>query len=129
MRAAASSMASGRPSRRRQISTTVAAFYDHFLGWVAPYPLLSWPVMLGTVGGIMLVIGTSGMLYLKSRSDRQPADTVMVAMDVAFLLALLLTSLTGLLLLALRDTPAMGAMLAIHLGLVAALFRKDHHED
>ena len=103
-------------------STTVAAFYDHFLGRIAPYPLWSVPVALGTVGGIMLVIGTSGMLYLKWRSDRQPADTLMAAMDVAFLLALLLTSLTGLLLLALRDTPAMGAMLAIHLGLVAALF-------
>ena len=35
-------------------STTVAAFYDHFLGWPAPYPLLSWPVVLGTVGGVML---------------------------------------------------------------------------
>ena len=37
-------------------STTIAAFYDHFLGWQAPYPLLSWPVTLGTIGGVGLVL-------------------------------------------------------------------------
>ena len=35
---------------------------------------------------------------------------------------LFLTSLTGLLLLAFRATPAMGTLLAIHLGVVLALF-------
>jgi citrate/tricarballylate utilization protein len=103
-------------------STTVAAIYDHLLGWVAPYPFLSWPVLLGTVGGIMLVAGTIGLLYLKRRSDQEPADRRMATMDVAFLMTLLLTSSSGLLLLLLRDTVAMGTMLAIHLGLVAALF-------
>ena len=38
------------------------------------------------------------------------------AMDVAFLVLLLLSSLTGLLLLLLRATPAMGLLLAVHLG-------------
>jgi citrate/tricarballylate utilization protein len=103
-------------------STTVAAIYDHFLGWVAPYPLLSWPVALGTVGGVGLLIGTSGLLWLKWRSDQAPAEGRMVGMDVAFLVLLLVVSLTGLLLLALRDTPAMGTLLAIHLGVVAGLF-------
>jgi citrate/tricarballylate utilization protein len=103
-------------------STTVAAIYDHGPGWIAPYPFLSWPVVLGTSGGIMLVAGTGGLLFLKRRSDGEPADVRMAAMDVTFLVALLLTSLSGLLLLVLRDTAAMGALLAIHLGLVAALF-------
>lgn len=43
-------------------------------------------------------------------------------MGSAFSLLLLLTSLTGLLLLALRATPAMGILLALHLGVVLALF-------
>jgi citrate/tricarballylate utilization protein len=103
-------------------STTMAAIYHHFLDRAAPYPLLSWPVVLGTVGGVMLVVGTSGLLYLKWRSDREPGEGRMLTMDVAFLVALLLTSLTGLLLLAVRETAAMGTMLAIHLGVVAALF-------
>jgi citrate/tricarballylate utilization protein len=43
-------------------------------------------------------------------------------MDVAFIVLLLLTGATGLLLLALRETAAMGVLLALHLGAVLALF-------
>jgi citrate/tricarballylate utilization protein len=100
----------------------VAAFYDHFLGWQAPYPLLSWPVVLGTVGGVGLLIGTSGLLFLKWKSDRDPAEERMLSMDVAFLVLLFLTSMTGLILLALRDTAAMGILLVIHLAVVGGLF-------
>jgi len=70
----------------------------------------------------MMVAGTLGLLYLKRRSDAVPAEPRMVSMDVAFLMALFLTSVTGLLLLVLRETPAMGILLAVHLGVVAALF-------
>ena len=43
-------------------------------------------------------------------------------MDVAFLMLLFLTSLTGILLLVLRETAAMGTLLIVHLGMVAGLF-------
>jgi citrate/tricarballylate utilization protein len=43
-------------------------------------------------------------------------------MGLAFILMLLLTSVTGMALLALRATPAMGTLLALHLGVVLALF-------
>ena len=46
----------------------------------------------------------------------------MLGMDVGFLTLLFLTSLTGLLLLALRDGRAMGTLLVVHLGTVAGLF-------
>jgi citrate/tricarballylate utilization protein len=103
-------------------ATTIAAFYDHFLGWQAPYPYFSAPVVLGTVGGIGLLIGPVGLLYLKWKSDRAPADASMLNMDVAFLALLFLTSFTGLLLLSFRETSAMGTLLVIHLGFVAGLF-------
>ena len=103
-------------------ATTIAAFYDHFLSWQAPYPYFSAPVVLGTVGGIGLLIGPAGLLYLKWQSDRAPADSTMLSMDVAFLALLFLTSLTGLLLLVFRETSAMGTLLVIHLGFVAGLF-------
>jgi len=43
-------------------------------------------------------------------------------MDDAFTAMLFLTALTGLALLALRETPAMGVLLALHLGVVFAFF-------
>jgi citrate/tricarballylate utilization protein len=103
-------------------ATSIAAFYHHFLDWHAPYPYLSAPVVLGTLGGIGLIVGTLGLLYLKWKSDRAPADSTMRSLDIAFLVMLFLTSSTGLALLALRETPAMGTLLVIHLGVVAGLF-------
>ncbi len=103
-------------------STTVAAFYDHFLDAHAPYALLSVPVVLGLVGGVMLTIGAAGLLGLKWRADRTPAHPSMLDLDVVFIGLLLATAVTGLLLLALRETAAMGTVLVVHLGIVAALF-------
>jgi citrate/tricarballylate utilization protein len=42
-------------------------------------------------------------------------------MDVAFILMLFLSGLTGLLLLLLRETGAMGVLLSVHLGIVFSL--------
>jgi citrate/tricarballylate utilization protein len=103
-------------------STTVAAVYHNLFGWDSPYALISLPVVLGVAGGIGLLVGTSGLLVLKWRSDRVPSDGTMMQLDVAFILILFLTALTGMLLLILRETPAMGTLLAIHLGVVAAFF-------
>lgn len=103
-------------------STTVAAIYHHFLHWSAPYPFWSWPVMLGTFGGLALLIGTGGLLYLKRQMDTIPATPRSFGMDVGFLMLLFLASLTGLLLLILRETPAMGSLLAVHIGVVVGLF-------
>ncbi|MBM4298726.1 MAG: tricarballylate utilization 4Fe-4S protein TcuB, partial [Deltaproteobacteria bacterium] len=104
------------------VATSIAAFYDHFLGWQAPYPYFSLPVVFGTVGGLMLIVGTLGLLELKRRSNRDAAHGAMFSMDVVFLILLFLTSFTGLLLLGFRETAAMGTLLVIHLGVVAALF-------
>ena len=103
-------------------STSAAMIYEHFLRRSAPYPYLSLPVILGTVGGAALLIGTVGLLYLKLRMDRAPATPRARGMDIAFILLLFLTSLTGLILLALRETPAMGTLLALHIGVVVGLF-------
>jgi len=103
-------------------STCVAAFYDHFLHLSAPYPFLSWPVILGTSGGIALLVGTAGLLYLRCVMDPTPATPRSTGLDVGFTGMLFLITLTGLLLLFLRETAAMGMLLAIHIGLVLALF-------
>jgi len=103
-------------------STTVAAFYNHFLNQAAPYPLFSWPVLLGTIGGIGLLCGAAGLFWFKWQSDPDPANSDFRGMDLMLSLLLFLTSLTGLLLLAFRETSAMGTLLAVHLGVVAGLF-------
>lgn len=103
-------------------STTVAAVYEHILHWTAPYPLTSWPVVLGTAGGAALLLGTGALLYLKTRMDKAPAASGSMGLDLSFLILLFLTSSSGLLLLALRETAAIGTLFAVHLGLVLALF-------
>ena len=103
-------------------ATCVATVYHYVFGWHAPYAPLSLPVMLGVIGGIGLVIGPLGLLTLQGKRDPILTDTAHRGMNVAFVLMLLLTGLTGLLLLALRDTPAMGMLLAVHLGFVLGLF-------
>lgn len=103
-------------------STSIAAIYDHVLHLPAPYPFLSPPVLLGTVGGLGLLIGTTGSLYLKLGMDKIPSIPLSLPLDVGFLVLLFLTSLSGLLLLLLRETAAMGSLLIIHLGIVISLF-------
>jgi len=103
-------------------STTIAAVYDHFLHIPAPYPILSWPVILGTIGGIGILVGSIGLLALKVRMDKAPANNQAFGMDVCFILLLLSVSLSGLLLLVFRETAAMGSLLVIHLGMVTGMF-------
>jgi citrate/tricarballylate utilization protein len=103
-------------------STSVAAIYHNVFHWDSPYALTSLPVVLGSVGGIALMIGTGGLLYLKWKSDRVPGDATMMQMDVSFILILFLSALSGMLLLVFRETAAMGTLLAIHLGIIAAFF-------
>lgn len=103
-------------------ATAVGTIYHYVFRWDAPYSFSSLPVLLGTVGGIGLLIGPLGLLWLKGKRDPEPSEPRQLGMDVGFLVLLFLTSLTGLLLLVLRATPAMGVLLAVHLGVVLALF-------
>lgn len=104
------------------VSTTLAAIYQDLLGRLPPYPVLSAPVLCGAAGGLMLVLGATGLLALKARSDRVPAAGPMTAMDYAFLVVLDLVAITGMLLLVFRSTRAMGPLLVLHLGVLFALY-------
>lgn len=103
-------------------STSVAALYHYGLGWHAPYPVLSLPVVLGTLGGLGLLVGPVGLVALKVQRDPALVDPRQTGMDVAFLALLFLVGASGLALLGLRETVAMGVALAVHLGLVLGLF-------
>jgi citrate/tricarballylate utilization protein len=103
-------------------STCTAAIYEHVLGWIAPYLFFSAPVLVGTVGGIAMLIGIAGLVQIKLTADQAPASELLIDIDYAFLVLLFVAVGTGLLLLAMRSTAAMGALLAVHLGVIVALF-------
>ncbi len=104
------------------VSTTVAAIYQELLGRLPPYPVLSAPVLVGSAGGLMMIAGATGLLFLKHGSDPVPAAPQMTAMDYAFLIVLDLAAITGMLTLIFRGTRAMGILLALHLGTLIGLY-------
>lgn len=104
------------------VSTVLAAIYQDLLGIPPPYDVMSAPVLFGAAGGTAMIIGCGGLLLLKLRSDSTPTHKPMRTMDLAFLIVLLLVNVSGMVLLVLRETLAMGILLNVHLGLTAALF-------
>lgn len=103
-------------------ATSVGTFKHYIMGWIAPYSIGSLTVVLGTLGGIGLLIGPAGLLWLKHSADPMLSDHKQRGMDDGFLALLFLTSLTGFLLLFLRETTWMGFLLTVHLGVVLGLF-------
>jgi citrate/tricarballylate utilization protein len=103
-------------------ATCIGFVYHTFLDWPAPYPLLSAPVVLGTVGGVLMLIGTIGLFAMKLIDDPMPSVRRLLGGDVALLLMLALIALTGLVLLSVRATGAMGLALSVHLGFILAFF-------
>jgi citrate/tricarballylate utilization protein len=126
--------ASERPGDKRRVfhhataggfllcfAATCSGTIFHYLGWPAPYPWWHPTVILGFVGGLGLLVGPTGLLIEHHRraaplARRQTDD------GGTLIWMLLLTGSTGLLLLFFRSTPAMGVLLAVHLGVVLALF-------
>ncbi len=103
-------------------ATCIATLCHYALRLKAPYAWTSLPVLLGTAGGIGLLVGPAGLWWLNNRRHPDHGDAAQRPMDIAFIALLFLTSLTGLALLLWRDSAAMALLLAVHLGVVMALF-------
>jgi citrate/tricarballylate utilization protein len=107
------------------VSTALAAFFQDILGWEPPYPLWSAPVVTGALGGLLMLIGCTGLLWLKAQSSLKAPTLIsrqMISMDNAFIVVLDMAALTGMLTLALRGTGAMATMLVLHIGSLVALY-------
>ncbi len=103
-------------------ATSIATLYHYLLDLHAPYALNSLPVILGTVGGIGLLVGPAGLLYLNLNRHADHGDATQKPMDRAFIVLLFCISASGLALLAYRETASMAVLLAIHLGFVMSFF-------
>ena len=104
------------------LSTVSAAVEQDLLGISPPYAYWSVPVVAGTLGGLAMLAGGTGLLALKARSDQDRGTPGMRKADYALTAALLALAASGLLTLAVRDTPAFGPVLVAHLAAVMVAF-------
>ena len=103
-------------------STSVATLYHYGFGWHAPYALFSLPVVLGSAGGLALLLGCTGLMALNLKRDPARSDAAQKPMDRGFIALLWLTALSGLALLLGREGEWLPGLLAWHLGTVLAFF-------
>ena len=103
-------------------STSVATVYHYVFGWVAPYGWLSLPKLLGTTGGVLLVLGAAGLWRLRRARHRDHQLPEQRPLDLGFIALLGLAGASGLALALARGTGAMTPLLCLHLGAVMALF-------
>ena len=105
------------------VATLAAAITQDVVHILPPYAIMSVPVLSGTAGGALILVGAGGLLALKADPRaRERTTPAIVGLDVAFLGGLLVAAASGLALLALRGTAAMGALLVTHLAAIGALF-------
>lgn len=83
---------------------------------------ISLPKLFGILGGIGLIVGPIGLLSIKYRAPNEMKGKTNKGMDVSFLALLLLTSISGLLLMLVKDTQWVGLVLSLHLGIVMTFF-------
>lgn len=103
-------------------ATSLATVYHYAFGWEAPYDLPSLPKLLGVVGGISLMLGSAGLFRLKWVRHPLHGEAAQKPMDYGFIALLFLVSVTGLALWLARGSDALALLLAVHLGVVMALF-------
>ena len=103
-------------------ATCFGTLWHYAFGRHAPFAWWDVPVVLGTLGGIGIIIGPLGLLIAKKKRLAELKDQSRTDMDIAFILMLLLTGVTGMALLLFRATPLMATILALHLGFVFGFF-------
>jgi citrate/tricarballylate utilization protein len=74
------------------------------------------PKVLGAVGGVSLLLGTTALFKLNLQRHPMHGDVKQKPMDLGFIALLFFTSLSGLGLWLGRGSIALPALLAIHLG-------------
>ncbi len=103
-------------------ATSVATIMHYALAMPAPYGPFSLPKLLGVPGGLLLSAGALWLAWLKTRAEPDLGAARRWGGEMALVLLLAVTGMTGLALFAVGGTPATGPLLALHLGAVLGFF-------
>jgi citrate/tricarballylate utilization protein len=103
-------------------ATAVATILHYFFAVEAPYSLFSLPKLLGVPGGILLVVGSIGLGWLKIKADKTLSDRRVWGGEISFVLLLGFVALSGLMLYAATGSVLVLPLLAVHLASVLAFF-------
>ena len=103
-------------------STSTGTLLHYIWNTPAPYAWYSLPKLLGVPGGLLLVAGCTGLGWLKCQADKSLGAAHVWGAEMAFVILLGMSGLTGLTLYAATGTGYVSAMLAIHLACVLCLF-------
>ena len=103
-------------------STSIATIMHYAMAWPAPYPWWTPPKLFGISGGLLLTAGAIGTFMLKRKAERHLGAVQVWGGEMAFIVLLALTAISGLALYILGSTDALPSLLALHLGAVFALF-------
>lgn len=103
-------------------STASGTVLHYGFGLHAPYGFFSLTKLLGVPGGLLMVIGTLKLAWLKTKADANLGAINAWGGEMGFIALLFLVAASGLILYALGSTAMMPTLLAIHLGAVLAFF-------
>jgi citrate/tricarballylate utilization protein len=103
-------------------ATSVATLMHYVLDMPAPYALVSLPKFLGVPGGFLLLIGSAGLVVLKTHADKKLGTIDAWGGEMAFILLLFVVAATGLALAGAAGTTMVPLLLALHLGSVLTFF-------
>jgi citrate/tricarballylate utilization protein len=105
------------------LATLSAAFAEYVLNRRPPYAILSVPVILGTLGGVAVLIACVDLLLGNRARPRSLSSPASERGDTALLLSLLIVAITGIVLLIVQKANGeLRILLLVHLGAVAGLF-------
>ncbi|WP_417585735.1 tricarballylate utilization 4Fe-4S protein TcuB [Pelagibacterium sp.] len=103
-------------------ATTSGTIMHYGFGWEAPYGPLTAPKLFGVPGGILMTLGGGALIGLKLQAEKSLGAPAVWGGEMAFVLLLTMTAVTGLALYWATGTAAVPALLVAHLGAVLALF-------
>ena len=104
------------------VSTGSATILHYVFYMQAPYGLFSLPKLFGVPGGLLLVVGAAGLAWLKTKADPQLDAANVWGGEMAFVLLLIATGISGLILYVATGSDGVSILLAIHLGIVLTFF-------